>query len=1651
MAKRQKPINTGKIDSHTFDKDLVEDISGIHLKSNSWTQARNATPNTTRGDLGELSNEQSNKFCAAAPYTINGIIFIDEDKWAIFSTDEVNSEIGIFKETLCEYETLVNDPCLNFSKLHLIKGIAKENFDCSFQLYWDDGENLSRTLNIDNVPWIENCVTDPSGCVTCTPTTQLDCDKIRMAPLVTNPCFRVELGPNGGSMLNGSYFVVGAYLINEQRVSDYSVPSNVQSLFNHIGTGGALEIIVEDMDPDFDEFELVIVEIRAEKVQAKRIGTYSTRQKRIAIDIVDERHETVLLSDIPLRNPIVAKSDAMFRNGAYLLRTGPTNKFDFNYQPLANQINAEWVSVEYDADYYAKGGNNTNYMRDEVYSFFIRWVYDTGDKSPSFHIPGRYEAGRGSGQGGLGGSGVFQADTTDSLPDENGIFNTIWHCQNTAGLNLPAPAPLADGGIPIAKGPMAYWESTERYDDDKPDVWNASSDPIWGSSAAAHDLCGKHIRHHKFPDHTVGASGGTYLSNHYNAGGTKIRIMGVQFNNIKPPLNNDGSPITSIVGYEILRGTREGNKTIAAKGMINNMRRAPGANLNPGQVSYYPNYPYNPQTDERFLGWSVNNEYPSQWISPQHFTFHSPDTNFRDPFLGQRELKLYGELQGVTDGKLEWPEEHPKHQLITNATLMIGLIAGMGFALIKKNGNLNTTKNNIMGSSMHQGASGFLPLIGTSSGTGYWAAPSPVSGFGNVGVPLPIGVIEAVITGSEGVGDTAEGVTRQTGLRMGEAFAGTGPSTFYSSYSTAQTTNLVSLATAGGGYLGPSSTYTWAGGTSKQLPAVMQALQGGLEFALSMSEGADTIIRLIKALTPYEQYALQYNSHGFYSQFPTNHNAGPGNRRKPIENSIYLDADVQDLSPSVRINNLFRGRSVALNIQAPIGIPPCNNGDNSQDSRVKDAVNDPGSGITYDDPTTGGIRTGIASYYAALKTRLRNQYGQIEGIIQVPVSTCMTPIAQTTSDVLFGGDTYVNRYTEKNPMFFFHNWLYGQPDGEEFDYKDYKNVLSPVYWADFFEFDVNQFIADSLTALFTLSLPNPPSDKHSLDGTSTNIFIKRNHYYYLFNSGVRDFFVESEINVDLRDWGDDVSERHYAPYAPNAYSNLPAMFNSDGTIKSGNYYKYDYSLSISKLYNNYTAWGNTHRRSYDPTLAEECFVYRPNRVIYSLPQNQELKKDYWKIFLPLNYKDFKSRLTAVKPINKNGALFLFENESPAQVQGVDTLKTDLNTKITIGDGGLFSMPLQNVLNTDDSYEYGSCQNRLSVVNTASGVFWMSQNQGKIFQIQKGVKEISAFDNKWWLSTYLPYMLTKDFPEFELTDNPVAGIGCQTIYDNEAQIVYFCKRDYYLRDDINDEVTYVSGDDFIVGAGDLPVKLGDPRYFRDASWTISYDPKTEGWISYHDWHPGLLMPAKSNFLSILDDGIWRHNDNCQSYCNYYGVDYPFEVEYATVTPQIVNTLRSVEYFMEVYKYDQNCYDRFHVLDFNFDEAVIYNSEQSSGLLNLNLSPKNNAPEIVSYPRINPTSIDVLFSKVEQKYRFNQFWDITANRGEFNPAAERMIWNTEPNGYVRNLNPNNLDYDKTQTQRKKFRHFKNTVLLRRNVCGNRNMLVSIANNKDLKSPR
>ena len=441
--------NTSSIETNAFIKGMTKDPHASFVEKQNWTHARNAVNNSVDGDVGVIGNEPANIACSTVPYPIIGAVHRYADQWVIFATDDINSEIGLFDDSLCEYKTLINAPCLNFNRKHLITGAAKENFDCTWQVYWDDGNNPSRTLNINNIPYVRIIVSPPGAdCIEYEDTTELDCEKLRLAPLLSTPCINLTKASDGGQLRNGSYQAFIAYTVNGQRQTDYIGVSNVQSLFDHSGTAGSLHLSITDLDRNFDYYELVILSNNQQNTVAKRIGLYSTEQSDITIDYIDQSLITVPLELIPLRSPAYERSDQMYVVNDWLIRSGPTEQFDFNYQPLANQITTQWVVAEYPSSYYYKGGNKTGFMRDEQYAFFIRWIYNTGERSSSYHIPGRAPRLFGKDQWGRPVDEIGVNGGIDSLsPDEYNfqIYNTATETQT--GLSDPT----GDGGTIIGE------------------------------------------------------------------------------------------------------------------------------------------------------------------------------------------------------------------------------------------------------------------------------------------------------------------------------------------------------------------------------------------------------------------------------------------------------------------------------------------------------------------------------------------------------------------------------------------------------------------------------------------------------------------------------------------------------------------------------------------------------------------------------------------------------------------------------------------------------------------------------------------------------------------------------------------------------------------------------------------------------------------------------------------------------------------------------------------------------------------------------------------------------------------------------------------------------------------------------------------------
>ena len=193
--------------------------------------------------------------------------------------------------------------------------------------------------------------------------------------------------------------------------------------------------------------------------------------------------------------------------------------------------------------------------------------------------------------------------------------------------------------------------------------------------------------------------------------------MGVRFKNITLPKDNEGKDIPGIVGYEILRGSRIGNKSVVAKGMLNNFRDYTLQNVsgqNSSKVGLYANYPFNcikpnlntEEPDDHNYNFndpfilSRDGEEPlftddtpgghaNQSIPTDMLSFHSPDTSFKTPYLQMSEMKVYGYLKGQAEQRFIEPIGHPEFQLLSDAVVLIGVLGGIINAIFRSTGNIH--------------------------------------------------------------------------------------------------------------------------------------------------------------------------------------------------------------------------------------------------------------------------------------------------------------------------------------------------------------------------------------------------------------------------------------------------------------------------------------------------------------------------------------------------------------------------------------------------------------------------------------------------------------------------------------------------------------------------------------------------------------------------------------------------------------------------------------------------------------------------------------------------------------------------------------------------------------------------------------------------
>ena len=192
-----------------------------------------------------------------------------------------------------------------------------------------------------------------------------------------------------------------------------------------------------------------------------------------------------------------------------------------------------------------------------------------------------------------------------------------------------------------------------------------------------------------------------------------------------------------------------------------------------------------------------------------------------------------------------------------------------------------------------------------------------------------------------------------------------------------------------------------------------------------------------------------------------------------------------------------------------------------------------------------------------------------------------------------------------------------------------------------------------------------------------------------------------------------------------------------------------------------------------------------------------------------------------------------------------------------------------------------------------------------------------------------------------------------------------------------------------------------------------------------WNFPIETASKEQLASIKfkyqnTASLWRHLTNPVIYNNYYGCINPYIIEYPFAYQYHDEILQNVKDYTKVYQYLPN---EFGVFDDNrkvetdayyFNKAVLYNGQQSSGVLELAPKPKRNLQDYMKYPMYNAESKTITFTKSDNFYQYNTFWSLVKNKN-----VPMFITSCESMSLDKIVNQSNMDYSKRSFKKEPLR--------------------------------
>lgn len=1430
-------------------------------------------------------NEQGNELCLQYPedFKLIGSHFIQEQNKHIFFLANPNtgdSQIGYMDNNDCVYRIYINDKCLSFNVNFPIQKVVHKITNCTTEIYWTDGINPRRFLDLNNIPYktvVGNTICDVQTFK------EIDCNKIRVQPNFAIPQLTITDVINGGDNLAGTYQFAIAYtdVAGDQYTSYYSVtnPTPLANIqidtlnFNYpVNKSIILNIDNIDVTGYFQYYNIAVIKTINGIASVELVGTYfiDASQKQVVYSGQNQTQIKLTIDDIFEKFPYYDIAQDLTTVQDVLVWDQLTSIDRINYQQIWNKVSLYWESYRIPAtEDYSDELNSTNlrgYLRDEVYPFEGCFLLINGKQTDSFHIPGRL---------------VVPEDVVDVFPTNDDFIGTpnpttgtlpYWKIYNTANVIATDPGFTSDPDYkgPYQYGNFSYWESSETYPCN-PDVWG--------------NLAGQPIRHHKFPDILVSPIFETSL---YTSGSPVVPVMenraifpiGVrldvdQVNQLIASSNLTPDQKSAIIGFKILRGDRSVNKSIVAKGILRNV----GKYTREGNDYYFANYPYNDRSTDPFLL-----EKPNAFNSicnTYKFTVATDGTyQYTDCFSNSIIEVTVQSGQVIQVCSITVP-------VMITATIT-GVISQLNYDSFQLNGNNHPTvftyidiNNVLQGISVYQGNPLIVQVkVGTT--------PQVVFPFSGKAVQVNTFINSFCYPKNLSAFSTDDSkyryVFNSPETSFGQPFLG----------------NILKLENvifgAGKAHFVEVKKNALYKLLSKE--AQQDALDSSFAIAsITAPFNATAMFTAYQAyLTIYingitrKNYGWSYNSIASY-----NYNAeidnGLGIKQRELDIYQYLIPAVQSVNESnnIVVNNYQRESSVYLKTSGTKSSLPFDNQTPSLIIPGGNAITDKSRYINSQQDCSNPQKQfdiSVVSYYGSLKNISLNQWGQIYSYETIDTGFQALLDNKLSSVTVFGGDTFINKFSFKTKLPFFIDNRVGAPDDSDVFYDEIGNVAYPQYWHSarsiLFDYNVGTgtIYGKNLISVKAHYLDCPNNQLPPTNPVVTPPIVNPGRTYYdgkmyMFAYGIPTFYCESSINIDLR----QAFNNREGDFYPHVTKSIPDDWVQESFVPIVQDNTYYYNVTYSKQ-------NKENFFSHLPFNWKQqlCFTHFPFRGIYSEPQQSftDNKINSWLIYKPVSYFDFPQnygKLTSLDGIENKAILARFENKS-LLYNTLLTVDTSNPKAAWLGNDSLFrSSPPIDFAETDLGY-VGSQHKFL--LKIPQGQITIDAKRGQVFLVGGNQAiDLSQFGSGMnrFFTDHLAFEILRYFPNVNV-DNNFTGIGLHGVYDSKFDRVIISKLDYIplskniQYDDVTKEfyINHTYPQNFPTTSSTttnggttsttttLPpiitrqiVDLTDPVYFCNKSWTLSYNINTRSWISFHSYIPNYYIAENNFFYSGINEG------------------------------------------------------------------------------------------------------------------------------------------------------------------------------------------------------